>query len=140
MRCYYNGFLISDEKELLQLERVHQLLSTTYWASKRDVDTIKASIDNSLCFGVYLDNYQVGFARCVTDYAVIFWLCDVIIDERFRHQGLGQKLVECIVYHEKLKDLRGILTSKNHQPLYAQFGFKSEKSFMFKPNHTKNRE
>ena len=140
MRCYFNGFLISDEKELLQLDRIHQLLSTTYWASKRDVVTIKESIKNSLCFGVYKDDYQVGFARCVTDYAVIFWLCDVIIDEHFRHQGLGKKLVECIVYHEKLKDLRGILTSKNHQQLYSQYGFKSESSFMFKPNHTKNKE
>ena len=44
MRCYFNGFLISDEKELLQLDRIHQLLSTTYLASKRDVETIKESI------------------------------------------------------------------------------------------------
>lgn len=135
MREYYNGFLFSDEKDLLQLDRIHELLSTTYWASKRELGTIRESVKNSLCFGVYKDNRQVGFARCVTDYAVIFWLCDVIIDEPYRKQGLGRKLVQCVVDHESLKDLRGILTSNpHHRAFYAQFGFESKTSFMFKPN------
>lgn len=132
---YYNDYLFSDEKELLQLDKIYELLSTTYWASKRTLATIQKSINNSLCFGVYKDGLQIGFARCVTDYAVIFWLCDVIIDERYRNQGLGQKLIQYIVQHEKLKNLRGILTTKDHQGLYAQFGFKSRTSFMFKPNN-----
>lgn len=138
MREYYNGFLFSDEKELLQFERVYELLSTTHWASKRELSIIRKSINNSLCFGVYKDNTQVGFARCVTDYAVIFWLCDVIIDEKYRKQGLGRKLIQCVVEHEALKDLRGILTSNpQHQAFYSQFGFEPRKSFMFKPNNPK---
>ncbi len=135
MREYYNGFLISDEKDLLQLERIHELLSSTYWAASRDIDTIQKSINNSLCFGVYKDDVQIGFARCVTDYAVIFWLCDVIIHKDFRKQGLGRKLVEQVILHEKLKDLRGILTTNtHHQAFYAQYGFEPKTSFMFKPN------
>lgn len=138
MREYYKDFLISDEKELLQVNRVYELLSTTYWAATRDIDTILMSIDNSLCFGVYKDNMQIGFARCVTDYAVIFWLCDVIIDKNFRNLGVGRKLVQCVVQHEKLKNLRGILTtSTHHQAFYAQFGFEPKTSFMFKPNNPK---
>lgn len=134
MHIYYKDFLFSDESELLQLDRIHKLLSTTYWASNRELSTIQKSIKNSLCFGVYKNNRQIGFARCVTDYAVIFWLCDVIIDENYRNLGLGRKLVECVVQHELLKDLRGILTTKNHKELYEQFGFKTQSSFMFKSN------
>ena len=33
---------------------------------------------------MYHAGKQVGFARCVTDYATIYWLADVIIDEQYR--------------------------------------------------------
>lgn len=140
MREKYNGFIFSDEKELLQIDRIHEMLSKTYWARTRGLDTIRVSISNSLCFGVYNDNVQIGFARCVTDYAVIFWLCDVIIDEEFRKQGLGRHLIQCVVQHDALKDLRGILTSNSHhQAFYAQFGFEPKTSFMFKPYNSKEK-
>lgn len=135
MREYFKGFLYSDEKELLQLNKVYEMLSKTYWAYNREINIIEKSIENSLCFGVYKDNVQIGFARCVTDHSVIYWLCDVVIDENYRNQGLGKKLVEYIVQHHTLKNLRGILTSSpQHQKLYSQFGFEPKTSFMFKPN------
>lgn len=135
MNEYYNGFLFSDKKELLQLNKIYDMLSKTYWAYDRELNTIEKSIHYSLCFGIYKNYNQIGFARCVTDYSVIYWLCDVVIDENYRNQGLGKKLIQYIVQHDELKDLRGILTSSpKHQALYSQFGFESKTSFMFKPN------
>ena len=90
MELYLDEFLISDDKTLIQPEIVFELFSKSYWAGERSLETIKKSIENSLCFGVYHVGKQVGFARCVTDYATIYWLADVIIDERFRGQGLRQ--------------------------------------------------
>ena len=46
--------------------------------------TVEKSIANSLCFGVYAGERQVGFARVVTDYATFAWLCDVFVDEAYR--------------------------------------------------------
>ncbi len=115
--------LISDDKNLLQIDRICALLKTSYWAGERSRETIERSIANSLCFGVYQNGEQVGFARCVTDYATMYWLADVILDERVRGQGLGKALVDLIVSHELLQGLTGTLATRDAQGLYQRFGF-----------------
>ena len=115
--------LISDDKSLLQIERICALLKTSYWAGERSRETIARSIEHSLCFGVYQNGEQVGFARCVTDYATMFWLADVILDERVRGQGLGKALVDFIISHERLQGLVGTLATRDAQGLYQRFGF-----------------
>jgi predicted GNAT family N-acyltransferase len=129
----YNGYLISNDKKLLQTDKICELLSKSYWAKDRPKDKIEASIENSVCFGVYLNNKQVGFARVVTDYAVIYWLCDVIIDEHHRKKGLGKKLIEAIINNSELKNLAGILATMDAHGLYEQYGFvKDAERFMRK--------
>ena len=117
-------FTISDEKALLQPERIYALLARSYWAETRILETIRASIEHSLCFGAYGANgEQIGFARCVTDYATMFWLADVIVDERFRRMGVGKALVDAAVRHERLRGLTGLLATRDAQELYGRFGF-----------------
>ena len=115
--------LISDDKNLLQIDRICALLKTSYWAGERSREAIERSIEHSLCFGVYQNGEQVGFARCVTDYATMYWLADVILDERVRGQGLGKAMVDLIVSHELLQGLVGILATRDAQGLYQRFGF-----------------
>lgn len=126
MNINIGEFLISDEKNLIQIERVCELLYNTYWANNRTRDTINASINNSMCFGIYKDNIQIGFARCVTDYSVMYWLGDVIIDENFRGQGLGKAFIKSITEHEKLTSLIGFLGTKDAHGLYEQYGFQRD--------------
>ena len=118
------SFTISDEKARLQPERIFALLASSYWADARSRETILKSIENSLCFGAYDENgEQIGFARCVTDYATMFWLADVIVDERFRGRGVGKALVTAAVRHEQLRGLAGYLATRDAQGLYERFGF-----------------
>ncbi|MEA4913980.1 MAG: GNAT family N-acetyltransferase [Christensenella sp.] len=123
MERQFDRFLISDDKNLLQLERIYELLHGTYWAKERSRETIARAIENSLCFGVYIDGLQVGFARCVTDYATTFLLVDVIIDEWHRGRGLDKELVPFILSHEQLQGLTGTLATRDAHGLYAKFGF-----------------
>ena len=118
-----DGFLISDDKSLLQLERIYEMLHGTYWANERSRETIAHAIENSLCFGVYSEGEQIGFARCVTDYATTFLLADVIIDDRYRGRGLGKELIPFILSHELLQGLIGTLATRDAHGLYAKFGF-----------------
>ncbi|MCE5188232.1 MAG: GNAT family N-acetyltransferase [Eubacteriales bacterium] len=115
--------IISDDKKRLQIDRICDLLKTSYWAGERNRETIERSIEHSICFGVYQNGEQVGFARCVTDYATMFWLADVILDERVRGQGLGKALVDRILRHEQLQGLIGMLATRDAQGLYRRFGF-----------------
>ena len=123
MELRYNDCLISDQKELLQLDRICALLKTTYWASERSREAIASSLEHSFCLGVYCAGEQIGFVRCVTDFATIFWLCDVIVDERYRGRGIGKAMVEAALSHERLRGLSGILATRDAQGLYARHGF-----------------
>jgi len=121
-----NGLLFSDEKALIQTDRAFEMLSKTYWADKRPKEAVARAIENSLCCGVYEDGLQIGFARVVTDYAVLYYLCDVVIDERYRGRGIGKTLVKAIDGHEKLSGQMGLLATKDAHGLYEQFGFKKD--------------
>ncbi|MCL2592156.1 MAG: GNAT family N-acetyltransferase [Defluviitaleaceae bacterium] len=130
MELKYNDFLISDDKSLIQVDRVYELLRTTYWAEKwitRDI--VASSIENSFCFGIYIDTVLIGFARCVTDYSTLYYLADVVIDINFRGQGLGKVLTKFITEHEIFAPLLGVLETKDSHGLYEQYGFKTSKGF-----------
>lgn len=114
---------VSDDKSRLQLDYICKLLKTSYWANERDRDTIRRSIENSLCFGVYCGEEQIGFARCVTDYATMFWLADVMIDVEYRGKGIGKTLIETILRHEKLQGLTATLATRDAQGFYSRYGF-----------------
>jgi len=79
---------------------------------------------NSLGFGVYDGAALVGFARVVTDLATFAYIGDVFVLEAYRGRGLSKWLMECMVEHPDLKDLRRWhLVTRDMQRLYAEFGF-----------------
>ena len=118
-------FLISTERERLDREMIHDFLSLrSYWAKGRELDVINRGIDNSLSFGIYRGEQQVGFARVVTDYATFAWLADVFVLEEYRGKGLGKWLIEVILAHPQLQGFRRwALSTKDAHELYRDFGF-----------------
>ena len=84
-------YVISTDPARLDLAFLCRSLNASYWAQDRPRQVIEESLRHSLCFGLYrkTTGEQVGFARVVTDQATVSWVCDVLIDERFRGQGLG---------------------------------------------------
>jgi len=122
-----NGFIFSDDKQKIDPIAIHHYLSTqSYWAKDIPLDIVQRSIDNSLCFGIYKDKQQVGFARWVTDKATFGYLADVYVDEQYRGQGLSKKLLSFMMFHKDLQGLRRyVLATLDAHGLYAQFGFKA---------------
>lgn len=119
------GYLISTDGSRLNLKVIHDFLSnTSYWATGRSFETVKRSVENSLAFGVYENDRQIGFARVVTDYATFAWLADVFVLDEFRGQGLGTWLVEVILSHPELQGFRRwTLATKDAHEIYRKFGF-----------------
>jgi len=126
-----NGFIISTEKEKLDIDLIHLFLTRTYWAEGISKEIIRRSIEGSLCFGVYENDKQavtagrqVGFARMITDKATFAYLADVFIIEEYRGRGLSKWLMEVIMSYPDLRGLRRmILATKDAHGLYKQFGF-----------------
>jgi len=124
MEINFGEYKFSDNKSLISIDKVCELLGNSYWANNRKKETTIKAIENSLCIGIYLKEKMVGFARIVTDYATMYWLCDVIIDIQYRKNGLGTKLIEIITKMKELDGMFGILATSDAHGLYEKYGFK----------------
>ena len=119
------NYVISTDQSRLELKVVHDFLTnTSYWAKGRSFETVKRAVENSLSFGLYENDRQIGFARVVTDYATFAWLADVFVLDEFRGQGLGTWLMEVILSHPQLQGFRRwTLATKDAHEIYRRFGF-----------------
>lgn len=118
------GFQVSTDRSRLDIRVIHEFLTKCYWAKGIPESTVARSMANSLCFGVYDSQQQVGFARVVSDFATFAYIGDVFVLETYRGQGLGKWLLECICKHPSLAGLRRwVLVTRDAHGLYAQSGF-----------------
>lgn len=115
---------VNTDKTKLDMMFIQRFLKEeSHWASNRSPETVKRSIENSLCFGAYIKDKQVGFARVVTDYSTFSWLCDVLTDPKHRGKGVGKQLVEAVVNHESLRKTGLIiLATRDAHGLYSRYG------------------
>lgn len=122
----YKGYTITTDKSLMQVEAVHKWLSEkSYWHPEIPFHVVKAAFDGSFCIAVLKDGRQVGYARFVTDYAVIAYLADVYIEEGHRKQGLSKKMMEVLLELDWVRGLkRLLLATADAHGLYEQYGFK----------------
>lgn len=118
-------FEVDIAKDRLDIDLIHNFLSRrSHWARGIPRDTLEKAITNSLCFGLYAESRQIGFARIVTDEATFAYLADVFVVAEHRNAGLGQFLVEAILAHEPLRGLRRwLLVTSNAASLYRRCGF-----------------
>ncbi len=125
MEWQHGEFIISTDRRRLQLDVIHKYLSEeSYWAQGRELEVTRQALENSLCFGVYDGDRQIGFARVVTDRATFAWIADVFILPEHRGKSLSKRLMEAILSHPELQNLRRwVLATKDAHGLYAQYDF-----------------
>ena len=116
---------ISTDPTRINRDLTHRFLSEeAYWSPGVARATVEKAIDNSIVFGIYREQEQVGFARVVSDYATFAWLCDVFVLPEHRGTGIGKWLMECVIAHPELQGLRRfMLATRDAHGLYAQYGF-----------------
>lgn len=116
---------ISTDLARLDVAMIYRFLSEeSTWAVGIGRDVVERSIDNSLCFGAYLDGRQVAFARVISDYATFANLVDVFVLREYRGLGYSKQLIQAVVDHPSLQGLRRFtLATADAHGLYRQFGF-----------------
>lgn len=118
------SFLISTDRAKLDAEAIYRYLSGSYWAKTRSRDAVERSLANSLCFGLYEDEKQVGLARVVSDFATFAYLCDVYVLDAYQGKGLGAWLLQSVMAHPDLQNLRRwLLATRDAHGLYRKAGF-----------------
>ncbi|WP_394779944.1 GNAT family N-acetyltransferase [Undibacterium sp.] len=118
---------ISTDKSALDIPLIHQFLSQqSSWAMGIPQELVQRGINNSLCFGGYLDGRQIALARVISDFATFAYLVDVFVVPEQRGNGYSKELMQAVIAHAELQGLRRfMLASSDARGLYAQFGFKA---------------
>lgn len=124
LEVHQDQFTISTDPARLDIDAIVDMLKRAYWANGRPRERTEHAIRNSLVFGVYDGERQIGMARVVTDFSIFAYLCDVFIHEDYRARGLGKWLMQTIMTHPDLVDLRRwLLVTSDAHGLYRQYGF-----------------
>ena len=116
---------ISTDRDRIDRELVHRFLSEhSYWARTRTREENNRIIDASLCFGVFEDGRQIAHARVITDTVAFGYLGDVFVLPEARGRGVGKRLIETVLAHPHVRDLRRFtLVTDDAHGLYEQHGF-----------------
>ncbi|WP_298118709.1 GNAT family N-acetyltransferase [Flavobacterium sp.] len=117
---------VSTDKSKLNIPFIQNFLKDVYWAAGRTMEEVQTTIDTSFCFGIYLNNHQIGFCRVITDYVVFAYVMDVFIDEKHRGKGYSSILINAMMTEPKLQQVKiwRLATSDAHF-LYEKFGFEN---------------
>ena len=120
-----SSFQVSTDQSKLDIPMIYRFLSEqSTWAVGISRPVVERSIENSLCFGGYLDGRQIAFARVITDYATFANLVDVFVVPEYRGRGYGKQLIGVVLRHPSLQKLRRfMLATSDAHGLYERFGF-----------------
>ena len=121
----FEDFLISTDKNKLDINAIHNFLSNySGWSNGIPIEKVKLSIENSLNFGIYYQEKQIGFARVISDFSTIAYLGDVYLLDEYRGKGISKKMMDFIMSHPNLQGLRRwILLTSTADWLYKKYGF-----------------
>ncbi|MFK7000717.1 GNAT family N-acetyltransferase [Flavobacterium oreochromis] len=115
---------ISTDKTQLDISFIENFLKDIYWSAPRTREEVQMTIDHSVCFGLYLDRKQIGFARVITDFVVFAYVMDVFITENYRGNGYSSILIKAMLEEPKLQPIKiWRLATRDAHFLYEKFGF-----------------
>jgi GNAT superfamily N-acetyltransferase len=122
-----DGFLISDDRSRLDVDRIVAWLESSYWATGRTRTAVERSLEHSATYGLYDPaGIQVALTRAVTDFATFCWIGDVFVDESVRGRGLGSWLVGTVLDHQRSLGVpRFLLGTRDAHQVYERLGFEA---------------
>ncbi|MEM0911531.1 MAG: GNAT family N-acetyltransferase [Pseudomonadota bacterium] len=130
MKYEFENYLISDDRKDVELDKIVELLTASYWASERPIETTEVAIDNSVCFSLFFEDAQVGFARVVTDFATVAYIADFIIHPDHRAKGVGKWMFQVIHSDSRWCSKFQFLATDDAHGLYQRFGFSGSNKLM----------
>lgn len=117
---------VSSDKNKLDIPFILNELKQVSWLAPKTQDELLTVIESSFCFGIYLNDKQIGFCRVITDYVVFAYVMDVFITAEHRGKGYASVLINTLLSAPKLQNVKlWRLATSDAQFLYKKFGFDS---------------
>ncbi len=108
----------------------HRLIFQWLAAKSPDARHLALALSSSLCFGLYRNERQIGFARIVTDMAETAVIRDLYITPEYRFIGLGSWMLSCCVSHPAARGCRTVICLSETAPEFLEkCGFRSTPAF-----------
>lgn len=119
-----------------ELTRQLAALYEKVWFSKgRKLEDIKQMLEQSYLTLAFVEGGRLnGFCRAISDGVYKAFLFDVIVDSPFQGQGLGKRIVETVINHEKLRHIQHIelYCPEEVSPFYHKLGFETRTSLLLR--------
>jgi GNAT superfamily N-acetyltransferase len=125
MRWTQGEFAVVDNQTLIDVDAVHDFLKGSYWAKGRSKMVVQLAMERSLAFGLVHKDRTIGFARVITDFAVVGVIEDVYVLPEFQGKGLGSFMMECLMSHPALAGLELYTASRKARGFYEHLGFQA---------------
>lgn len=109
-----------------QLEQLHQLYQGEWWSKGRTLEETRICAQrSSLIFALCDGENLVAYARVLSDYIFKAFIFDVIVAQGARQQHLGEHMLQCILRHPDLKNVRHLELYCRPElvDFYKRFGF-----------------
>lgn len=111
----------------LHIAQLHEYYQAEWWSKGRTwEETCLCVTNSSITIGIVNDQDDlIGFARVLTDGIFKAFVFDVIIDNDYRGQGLGELIVRTIKHHSKLRRVQHfeLYCKPDMVPFYEKYGF-----------------
>lgn len=125
MRWTRGEYAVVDNATLIDVDAVHGFLHDAYWAKGRSRMVVELAMERSLSFGLLHGDRTIGFARVITDFAVVGIVEDVFVLPEYQGKGLGRWMMECLLSHPALTGIELILESREARGFYEGLGFQA---------------
>ena len=112
--------------EQMDFERITEMLKKSYWTPDiKKSEVIQGAQNSALVVGTFTsDHKQIAYARVISDKTRFAYILDVIVDENYRKQGIGQKIMNYLLNHPELKYVyQWLLITNDAHGVYQKVGF-----------------
>jgi GNAT superfamily N-acetyltransferase len=111
----------------MDFDKVTIMLKDVWWSPGiKKPEVLQGAGNSALVAGAFAENgEQIGYARTISDKTRFAYIMDVVVDERYRKQGIGKSMVTFIMGHPEMKDVyQWMLMTKDAHGVYGKIGFK----------------
>ncbi|MCZ8536872.1 GNAT family N-acetyltransferase [Paenisporosarcina quisquiliarum] len=104
---------------------IKQLNQMEGWSNlvEKEEDTKKAWDHSNIAYVVTMEEEIVAYVRGITDQAITLYICEILVSEKLRGQGVGQQLLK-FVHNQYPTTRMEMLASSTSHTYYEQHGFR----------------
>ncbi len=121
------NYTIKDGFDNMDFAKVTEMLAAAYWTPGIQMDEVIQGAQNSaLNVGAFDSNHhQIGYLRIISDKTRFAYILDVIVDEGYRKQGIGEAMMNYVLAHPDMKLVyQWLLITRDAHEFYKRLGFK----------------